>query len=92
MPNLFITLQKLVPQHLLSRIVGRVAESSRLKTPFISWFAKRYEVDMSEAQEQDPLAYENFIAFLPALSKPMRDRLPKASMMRCRFYAPPMAR
>ena len=63
MPSLFVALQKIVPQHLLSRIVGRVAESRRFKKPFINWFAARYGVDMSEAQEQDPLAYDNFNAF-----------------------------
>ena len=87
MPNLFITLQKLVPQHLLSRIVGRVAESSRLKTPFISWFAKRYEVDMSEAEEQDPLAYENFNAFftraLKADARPLAEGIDDALPILC---------
>ena len=70
MPSLFVALQKIVPQHLLSRIVGRVAESGRFKKPFINWFAARYDVDMSDAQEPDLLAYENFNAFFTRALKP----------------------
>ncbi len=73
MPSLFVALQKIVPQHLLSRIVGRVAESRRFKKPFINWFAARYDVDMSEAQEQDLLAYDNFNAFFTRALKPRRE-------------------
>jgi len=87
MPNLFVTLQKLVPQHLLSRVVGRVAESARLKKPFIRWFVKRYSVDMSDAQEQDPLAYENFNAFftraLKAGARPFAEGINDALPILC---------
>jgi len=87
MPNLFVTLQKLVPQHLLSRVVGRVAESGRLKKPFIRWFVKRYSVDMSDAQEQDPLAYENFNAFftraLKAGARPFAEGINDALPILC---------
>jgi phosphatidylserine decarboxylase len=87
MPNLFVTLQKLVPQHLLSRVVGRVAESGRLKKPFIRWFVKRYSVDMSDAQEQDPLSYENFNAFftraLKAGARPFAEGINDALPILC---------
>jgi len=87
MPNLFVTLRKLVPQHLLSRVVGRVAESARLKKPFIRWFVKRYSVDMSDAQEQDPLAYENFNAFftraLKAGARPFAEGINDALPILC---------
>ena len=87
MPNLFVTFQKLVPQHLLSRVVGRVAESARLKKPFIRWFVKRYSVDMSDAQEQDPFAYENFNAFftraLKAGARPFAEGINDALPILC---------
>lgn len=70
MPKPFILLQYLLPQHLLSRLVGRIAESSALKAPFIRWFAARYDVDMSEAVEQDPLAYPTFNDFF---TRALRD-------------------
>ena len=87
MPNLFVILQKLVPQHLLSRVVGRVAESGSLKKPFIRWFVTRYSVDMSDAQEQDPLAYENFNSFftraLKAGARPLAEGINDALPVLC---------
>ncbi|WP_417581632.1 archaetidylserine decarboxylase [Nitrincola sp.] len=63
--RLFILLQTLIPQHLLSRAVGKLADCRVvwIKNLFISWFHKRYRVDMLDAQETDPLAYANFNAF-----------------------------
>ncbi len=63
--RLFILSQYLLPHHLLSRLIGCIAEcrASWLKNPLITWFVKQYHVDMSEAQVEDPTAYENFNAF-----------------------------
>lgn len=63
--RLFIISQYLLPHHLLSRLIGCVAECriDLLKNNLISWFAKRYQVDMSEAQVEDLHAYEHFNAF-----------------------------
>jgi phosphatidylserine decarboxylase len=57
--------QYFVPQHLLSRFVGWIAETRIpwIKNTFIGQFAERYQVNMSEAVEENPLAYENFNAF-----------------------------
>ncbi len=65
MKGLFIVFQYLVPQHLLSRLVGRVANSTKpwIKNTFITSFAKRYAVDMREAVQEDPTAYPTFNAF-----------------------------
>jgi len=64
-PKLFTRLQKMVPQHRLSRLVGKLAESRKpfLKNRFIRWFVKRYQVDMSLAKETNPLAYASFNDF-----------------------------
>ncbi|MDR0780919.1 MAG: archaetidylserine decarboxylase [Pseudomonadales bacterium] len=61
----FILLQYLLPQHLLSRAAGYLAESKTpwLKRLFIRWFARRYRVDMSEAAESDLERYASFNAF-----------------------------
>lgn len=69
---LFILLQHLLPQHLLSRLVGRLAECRTVwvKNLFINWFRKRYRVDMSQAQEPNPEAYEHFNAFFTRALKP----------------------
>ena len=65
MNTLFIFFQHLVPQHLLSRLVGAIAESEWpwLKNTFITWFINRYQVDMSEAANPNPSSYKNFNAF-----------------------------
>lgn len=63
--KLFSLLQHLTPQHALSRATGWFGRTgnSRVKNTFISWFVKRYNVDMSLAQEEDPLAYACFNDF-----------------------------
>jgi phosphatidylserine decarboxylase len=49
--RLFIALQYLLPQHGLSRLVGKLASCpwSVCKTPLIRWFARHYQVNMAEA-------------------------------------------
>jgi phosphatidylserine decarboxylase len=63
--RLFIISQHLLPHHLLSRLIGCVAECriSWLKNPLINWFAKQYQVNMSEAQVEDLNAYAHFNDF-----------------------------
>ncbi|MDM8348460.1 archaetidylserine decarboxylase [Pseudomonas sp. sp1636] len=63
--RLFILSQYLLPHHLLSRLIGGAAEcrSGWFKNRLISWFIKQYRVDMSEAQIEDPSAFEHFNAF-----------------------------
>ncbi len=57
--------QKLIPQHSLSRLVGKLASCrcTCLKNTFIRWFVKRYKVDMSEAAQEDYRVYETFNEF-----------------------------
>lgn len=63
--RLFILSQYLLPHHLLSRLAGGLANCTWdwVKNPFINWFVKRYQVDMSQAIEQDPTAYASFNDF-----------------------------
>ncbi len=70
--QLFILLQKIVPQHLISRIVGCFAECRNpiIKNQFISWFIAKYNVDMSLAEIQDPTEFVNFNAFFTRALKP----------------------
>lgn len=70
MPSPFIIFQHIAPQHFFSRIVGYVAESNLLKTPFIAWFKKRYNVDLSEALIENPSEFESFNAFFTRELKP----------------------
>jgi phosphatidylserine decarboxylase len=70
--KLFIRLQHWVPQHKLSRWAGTIANSKIgfIKNTFISWFIKRYNVDMSIAAEENPRAYESFNDFFTRALKP----------------------
>lgn len=70
--KLFIKLQHLVPQHALSRVIGRIANcnNSIVKNTFIKWFIKRYQVDMSLAAEENPCAYLSFNDFFTRALKP----------------------
>jgi phosphatidylserine decarboxylase len=70
--SLFILAQHLLPHHLLSRIVGKLAasENTFVKTRFINWFAARYQVDMSEAADTDLGSYSNFNNFFTRALKP----------------------
>jgi phosphatidylserine decarboxylase len=70
--KLFILFQHMVPQHLLSRLVGRLADCTNpwVKNRFITWFAKQYQVNMTEALIEEPTAYPSFNAFFTRELKP----------------------
>jgi len=63
--DLFIFLQHLAPHQALSRIIGSIAQCrwKFVKNTFISWFVKRYDVNMNEAACSDALKFEHFNAF-----------------------------
>ncbi|WP_313104988.1 archaetidylserine decarboxylase [Pseudescherichia vulneris] len=63
--RLFVLLQYLVPQHLLSRLTGYVARCRVrwLKNQLINAFITRYGVDMRAARGETAEDYENFNAF-----------------------------
>ena len=69
---LFIFLQKIVPQHLISRLIGSFAASKnkKIKNIFISFFIDRYDINMKEALEENPFLYESFNAFFTRQLKP----------------------
>ncbi|MCB1836823.1 MAG: phosphatidylserine decarboxylase [Alcanivoracaceae bacterium] len=63
--KLFALLQLILPHHLLSRLVGYLARSEVpfVKNNFIKVFLNRFDINMSEAAQEDPYAYDNFNAF-----------------------------
>lgn len=70
---LAIWLQFAVPQHALSRFLGWWANCriTWIKNLIIRGFVKRYVVDMSDAQQEDPCAYVSFNAFFTRQLKSM---------------------
>jgi phosphatidylserine decarboxylase len=73
MDTIFIFFQHIVPQHLLSRCTGWLAERRHpiwLKNWLIGLFVNHFKVDMSEALESDHERYENFNAFF---TRPLKE-------------------
>jgi len=70
--TLFVILQYLVPQHLLSRCIGKIADTELrfIKNPFILLFIKTFKVDMSEATIEEPTEYKSFNQFFTRTLKP----------------------
>lgn len=63
--RLFVASQYVAPHHALSRLTGTLAESGwgPLKRLLINTFARRYQVDMSEAERPNLTDYRNFNEF-----------------------------
>jgi len=73
MDRIFIFFQHLLPQHLLSRCIGFLADLSRpnwLKNRVIALYVRYYGVPMEEAREPDFRRYESFNAFF---TRPLLD-------------------
>ncbi|MGO1247031.1 MAG: archaetidylserine decarboxylase [Oceanisphaera sp.] len=70
--HLKILLQYLLPKHLVSRLIGRLAakEGGRLPQWLIERFIRQYNVDMSEAVHENPANYPSFNAFFTRALKP----------------------
>lgn len=70
--QLFAFVQHITPQKALSRLVGRIAECTNpvVKRAFIGPFIKKYNVDMSEAVNEDAFSYRNFNDFFTRAIKP----------------------
>lgn len=78
--RLFIWLQYIAPQHLLSRLAGRIANSERpqLRDELISYFIKSYDVNMAEADRPEG-QYRNFNDFFTRALQPGARPLADAS-------------
>ena len=63
--QLFIQAQKVVPQHRLSRVVGKIAASENpiVKTAVIAAFKTKYGIDMSIAEQTNALKFKSFNDF-----------------------------
>ena len=72
MSELFIRLQKILPQHALSRLAGHLARSQTpwLKDWLIRQFAAHYGVRLDEAQASNPQDYASFNDFFTRALKP----------------------
>ena len=69
---LFALLQYLIPQHALSRLIGKLAQSrnSTVKSLFISYFAKQYQIKLDDYEADTFDEFESFNAFFTRAIKP----------------------
>lgn len=67
-----VYLQYLLPKQLITIMVGWLANTTNttIKNLFITLFIKKYRVDMSAAEQEDPTAYPTFNAFFTRRLKP----------------------
>ena len=70
----FARLQSIIPQHLLSRGIAKLADSQIpwIKNTFIQWFVKHYQVDLSEAKIETARGFKSFNEFFTRELKPGR--------------------
>ena len=84
--QLFIKAQNLVPQHQLSRVIGKVAASENVlvKTAVIQAFKAKYGIDMSIAEQTNPNQYKSFNEFFTrALKEGVRGVDERADSIVC---------
>ena len=65
MEKLKTAYQYILPQHALTRLVGKLAASKNklIKRSFINFFLKQFDINMAEAANEDPESYATFNAF-----------------------------
>ncbi|WP_435248358.1 archaetidylserine decarboxylase [Vibrio sp. nBUS_14] len=65
MDKIKVGLQYWIPQHGLTRLVGKLASAKAggLTTAIINWFIKQYKVNMDEAMHSDPKHFKTFNEF-----------------------------
>ena len=70
--SLKVNLQYVLPKHLISRLVGKLAaaEAGIVTTSLIKAFIKQYKVDMNEAIHSEASAYASFNEFFTRELKP----------------------
>ena len=63
--DIFVAVQRILPKHGLSRLIGKVAESKRpwLKNLLINRAIAAFSINMHEAASDNLDDYENFNAF-----------------------------
>ena len=67
----FIQAQRVVPQHQLSRVVGKLAASENpiVKNTVIQAFKAQYGIDMSIAEQSNALKYKSFNEFFTQIGR-----------------------
>ncbi len=77
--------QAVLPTRPLSSLIHRLTqiESPALKNASIKFLMRHFDIDMSEAQQEDPLAYASFNAFFTRALKPQARPLADEPALLC---------
>lgn len=77
--HLFVALQKILPTHLLSRVVhwATRVQVRGFKNRLIRFLVSNYPIEMAEARQEDPYAYPSVNAFFTRELKPGARPLPE---------------
>jgi phosphatidylserine decarboxylase len=69
--NMTVLLQYILPKQSITVLAGKLAhyQGGNLTTSVITWFVKRYQVNMAEAANQDVASYKTFNEFF---TRPLR--------------------
>lgn len=64
--------QYLMPGHLVSRLIHNFTRirNPGIKNPFTRWFIRHFDINLDEAVESEPSAFEHFNAFFTRALKP----------------------
>ena len=73
----FVRFQRLLPQHALSRLLGRFASSPLLSRPLIQAFSAAYGVNLDEAERRSVDEYRTFNDFFTRSLAPGTRQLPE---------------
>lgn len=81
--QIFMFFQKVLPKKLLTEFLGKLAEikGGKLTTYFISYFIKRYGVNMAEAVYKEPSFYKTFNDFFTRAIKPELRPIANATLV-----------
>jgi phosphatidylserine decarboxylase len=86
MSGFFLGMQKVLPQHALSRLVGWLAQSENtlIRRGFIHLFAKAYDISLADAQRKNLDDYTSFNDFFTrALAEGARPLPEQAEALAC---------
>ena len=81
MSQFFLSLQKVLPQHALSRLVGRLAGSQIpfIRRAFIHGFARAYNISLADAERKHLDDYLSFNDFFTRSLAPGARPMPEPS-------------
>jgi len=70
--NMAVLLQYILPKQAITALAGKLAhyQGGNLTTSVITWFVKRYQVNMTEAANPDVASYKTFNAFF---TRPLKN-------------------